>query len=138
MSSAESRPYHLNQGGENLGQMTREDILAQLATGHLQPHALCWRLGMAEWLPISTLQVPEDPAPQPEAQAPIFPDAATPQKPVFPSAPAPVFPAAPDPVTTPEAVFPSSPAAAPEAVFPAPATEPIVPPAKEEPVFPAP
>lgn len=117
--------------------MTREDILAQLATGHLQPHALCWRLGMAEWLPISTLQVPEEPAPQPEAQAPIFPDASTPQKPVFPSAPAPVFPAAPDPVTTPEAVFPSSPAAAPEAVFPAPATEPIFPPAKEEPVFPA-
>ncbi|MCW0220606.1 MAG: DUF4339 domain-containing protein [Prosthecobacter sp.] len=44
--------YHISRQGQQLGQLTEEDIRSRLQRGELSPADLCWKEGMSNWQPL--------------------------------------------------------------------------------------
>jgi GYF domain 2 len=69
--------YHVSQHGQNLGQLSVEEIRQRRQSGELGPEAHLWQQGMAGWLPIDRVLTP-----------PALPPALPPLRTAAPVAPA--------------------------------------------------
>lgn len=58
--------YHVAQNGQQLGELSEEQIQQMLASGQLTSQDLCWREGMEGWLPVGEVF-----AAQPAPTAPV-------------------------------------------------------------------
>src|SRR5438128_2393077 len=54
--TSDSRWYVAAPGGSPTGPFTAQQITERLLGGQLDPTMLCWRDGMAEWLPLTHVQ----------------------------------------------------------------------------------
>lgn len=61
--------YHISRQGQQLGQLTEEDIRSRLQRGELSPADLCWKEGMSNWQPLGQTL--------PNNQPPSIPTAST-------------------------------------------------------------
>lgn len=61
--------YHISRQGQQLGQLTEEDIRSRLQRGELSPADLCWKEGMSNWQPLGQTL--------PNNQLPSIPTAST-------------------------------------------------------------
>lgn len=67
-----SEDYYVGQNGQQIGPVTRQQILEALAAGQARPTDLVWKQGMPDWAPIQSLpefaQASKGPPPLPPSQ----------------------------------------------------------------------
>jgi hypothetical protein len=64
--------WYFSDAGQQRGPISKDELMAKLAAGTLEPGALIWSEGMTDWKPASSLAELQAPAPPPAA-APTVP-----------------------------------------------------------------